>query len=98
MKLLERIRTGDYNLEKIQQNLINFTGQFSKVQLLDGILLKGLVVNTSLQLSHKLGRIPQGYIIVSKNANANVWNDIPFTKDFINLNSSGNVTIDMWVF
>lgn len=97
MKDLKRIRTNNYELERIQQNMIDYTSQFKKAVINDGILLKDLEINTTLTVSHLLNRNLIGYFVVKKNANADIWSSLSDDKILV-LNSSSNVTINLWVF
>ena len=97
MKDFKRLRTGEYKLDQVQENLSQFFKQFKDVPLLDGILIKDQRINTTLSLDHKLNRQALGYIITKKSANATVWNGDIDNKT-IELTSSGDVTIDIWVF
>lgn len=71
------------------------------IEMLDGLKISSvsLKANTELQIPHKLGREYLGYLITSKNANANVWTSSTDNKDkYLNLTSSADVTVDIWVY
>ena len=97
MKNLQRLRTSDYKLERIQQNTLDFVNQFKDNPILTGIHLKNIEINTTLNLEHKLNRLPIGYIVTRRSADSTVW-DTEITSDVISLVSSASVTIDLWVF
>ena len=58
-----------------------------------------LIAGSFVKVPHKLGAVYRGWSVVRKNANANVWEQAPtMPKQFIELNCSANVTVDLWVF
>ena len=77
-----------------------FFTQFLNNPLLNGVLLTGVELgSTATQVPHSLGREPQGWIIVNKNADANVWQSSKdLSKAFVTLQASADVTVDLWVF
>jgi len=97
MKDYKKIRTGNYNIDKIQDNLTQYLNQFDGLFILDGILHKDIEINTSFALEHKLGRLPIGYIVIKKDTNAIIYNG-DITVALLNLSSSASVTADIWVF
>ena len=70
-------------------------------QLLEGRLVTvTLTAGAFTQVTHGLGRQPQGYIVVRRNANAVIW-DQPNGTDanaFLYLQPSATVTATLWVF
>ena|SRR5690349_21617659 len=59
-----------------------------------GVVLTSGVVN---RVAHQLGRIPLNWLVVDKNAQADVWRDTTFTatNDLFGLRSSATVTVDI---
>jgi hypothetical protein len=68
--------------------------------LLDGLTLNNIVLtaNTPATYNHSLGRQQRGYIITYQNANAAVWVTQAFNSKTITLESSANVTLNLWNF
>ena len=97
MKDLRILRTKDKDLERIQQFSIEFVNQFKNNPSLNGIHFTEIEINTTLSLSHKLNRIPLGYIVTKKSADTNIW-DTAIDDKTISLVSSVSVVIDLWVF
>lgn len=65
---------------------------------LRGNLIEGVALTTTAsKLEHKLGVSPLGYIIVSQSANAVVYSSAK-DENFLTLQSSASVTINIWVF
>lgn len=84
-------------LNTFQQNVDDAFNELNKVSILNNTTIENIVVNTTATVSHKLKRKPQGYIIISRSANAQVWNDSP-TDTTLVLRSSTNVTVSILVF
>lgn len=101
MKDLKKIKGTTAELTRLQSNLDNWAQTMQKTGIVNGVLLQdiSLVSSTINTVEHKLGRTPLGYIVVTKNANANIWNEVStFTSKFLMLQCSSDVTISLWVF
>lgn len=100
IKDFKKVAGADADVAKLQQRLEEFFAQFITNPLLDGVLLKQVKLSSSAtQVSHNLGREPQGWLVVNKNANADVWqSSTNLPKSFIALTATADVTIDLWVF
>ena len=94
-----KISTPNEELDRVQDNVELFANQLT-IPILSGTLLKDISLSSSeTQVSHKLSRAYQGFIITKINANENVWvSSETRANSFINLTASGAVTIDLWVF
>jgi predicted Zn-dependent protease with MMP-like domain len=102
IKSLKTIELPD-EVAKFQYNVVEAFTNIASVEILNGVLLKQveLVTGQDNNVNHKLGREPQGYIIVRKRANSNIWDsqDTNKFKDLtLVLNCSANVTVDLWIF
>jgi len=69
-----------------------------KNPLNNGILLQLPLLNGANIINHKLGRNPQGYIIVDQDASASFYRLAPFNHLTLALNSSANVNVSLYVF
>lgn len=58
-----------------------------------GVQLSG----TTVKVPHQLGRVPVGWLVTDKNAQADVWRDISVTStgDTIPLKASATVTVTL---
>jgi hypothetical protein len=93
-----RIRATNTDLQTVQDNLIGSIEQLIKQQILDGVLLESVAIGTTpTTVSHKLSRIPQGYIVVSKNGPGDIY-DLQRDSKTITLQSTVAVTTKIWVF
>lgn len=91
------------NVNKFQENVDVYLSQITAPFLLDGRLLENVQLLTGAPnlIEHKLGRKPLGFLVVRKRAQADVWDnqDANVFKDrSIDLRSSANVTVDIYVF
>lgn len=102
--MLPQVQVSQINDPVIRQAIQLLTFPLNKllsIEMLDGLKISSvsLKANTELQISHKLGREYLGYLVTSKNANANVWNSSTSQKDkYLKLTSSADVTVDLWVY
>lgn len=99
---LKKIKTQIFELQQFQDSVAEVLGPIRAAEVVDGVLISGVVIPTGTpkSVAHKLGRPPQGWIVVSKNAASDVWEDITysFRSKFLRLSSSADVTINLWVF
>lgn len=100
--VFKKIGTDDLILDKFQTNVDQVLTSISSRRIIDGILLRDIVLTTSaLLVPHLLGHPIDGYIVVKSNANAVVYDDEATNtiKDrFIKLLASATVTVTLWVF
>ncbi len=91
------------DVQKLQTNLKQFLRPILKSSIIDGVLVKDLTLVTGSPntVKHTLGRKLQGWIVVRQRASAIIWDDqdtnmIPSST--LVLQTSANVTVDLWVF
>ena len=82
----------------VQDNVTNAFSTLSTMQILDGSLITNIKLSSGdNKVAHGLNRIPLGWIVVDRSANANLyrssWDDRNIT-----INSSATSTIALWVF
>ena len=79
--------------------LFETLGQVVNKEIIDGILLEdlSLVSGITNPIPHRLGRNPRGWLLVAKNANADVWEG-ERDKSFISFECDNDVIISLWVF
>jgi hypothetical protein len=96
----KEIQTEIDELDRVQSNIALYAKPLSENVMIQGVLLKDIALTTSETLvEHKLGTDYQGWIIVDKNANANVYvssKNLP--KRFLALTATATVTVSIWVF
>lgn len=94
-----RIRTTDRDLSKVQDAVAGPLRDVVTNKIINGTLVTdvALASATTTILNHKLGKTPQGYIVVKKSAAATIY-DTEFTATTMTLHSSAAVTVSLWVF
>jgi hypothetical protein len=103
LKGFKKIHTDNRELNKIQSNVEQLIEPFLNSEVVNGVLLKDIVLDSSKTnlISHKLGRKPQGWIVIGKNANSVIWDSQSSNTKadkILELLCSANVTINLWVF
>lgn len=61
------------------------------------VLEKDLTSGTALKIPHKLGRTPEGWLVVDRDASATVHR-VSWDKDFLELQADADVSVKVWVF
>ena len=95
------IKSASAEMTKLQDALAKVFNAIQIKQLLDGRLITNIEITSASikEVEHGFQRDLRGWIVVRKNANANVWESVSnLPKRPLNLNSSANVTISLWVF
>lgn len=102
IKAFKKLETEEDSGNLIQENIASVVEPLLRSPIVNGVLLKGvtLVTGTINQISHTLGRAPQGWIVVRQDANANIWQVNPkqLSSTLLQIQVSANVTVDLWVF
>lgn len=86
---------------RVQDNVNSAFIPLQSAQIINGQVLKGILLTTGQDnpVSHKLGRELVGYIVIKKNANADVWDSTSATPTLtVVLQTSANCTVDLYVF
>lgn len=97
---MKKIQTDNLELSRVQDYAAEALEPIEECILIDGVLLKSipLVTGKVNLIAHKLGRRPIGYIVVGQDADASVWQSASKLPDrIIALNTSNNVTVNIWV-
>ena len=103
MDLFRKINTGDSNLQRIQDNIEKVLNPLARKEISDGLLIEdvAIVSGTMKSIDHGLGRKLRGWFAVRVSANAVIWDNQStnlFPTRTLNLQSSANVTVSLWVF
>ncbi len=99
MKAMREIQVESFELDQVQTNAITAVNDINSKVIIDGTLLSNVVIAAaSTPISHKLQRLPLGYIIVSKNGPGDIYQAAPSTTLNLNLQSTIAVTANIWVF
>lgn len=98
LKSLKRVNFKDEETNALQENVYQFLNQINPV-ITSGVLITSVNVGTSpSKIEHKLGRTPQGFYVVDKNSNSNVWRSSISDNRYLTLTASTPSTISIWVF
>jgi hypothetical protein len=88
--------------DQFQREAAEIFKGMGKREILQGILLTSLSIGTSTtKVSHGLGRVPLGFIVVDKTANSDIYRDGTVTTErdlFLHLKATTATTISLWVF
>lgn len=97
-----KVQVDDDTLNRVQDRLRVAIGALTSVPLLDGVLLENVMLTAGsfTPVAHNLTRPWQGYLVISRTANAVVWNQAPVADaaTFLYLQPSATVTVNIWVF
>ena len=98
-----RVLQADVDVTLSQDRMQEVTDFIERCSLIDGKLVSDAELTTGQdnEVGHGLGRIPQGYIVVDRNANSVVSTSSTLNrnpKNSLILNCSANVTVSLWVF
>lgn len=85
------------NLNRVQDNIATAWRRIVADVLLNRITVTADIAATNTTIVHNLGRTPVGYLIISKNANADVWT-VSLARGEIVLIASAPVTVTMYLF
>lgn len=96
----KRLKSSTPELDRVQDNIQQYTTQLDTNPLLGGVLIKDVALSTTeVKVEHKLGREPQGWLIVKKNAAQDIYESSSFLpKRYLSLTAAGTVTASIWVF
>lgn len=98
LKSLKRVNFKSEEANLLQENVYQFLNQINPITN-SGILLFNVSVGASAtKIDHRLGRKPQGFYIIDKTSDSNVWRSAPFDDLYLTLTSSSPTTISLWIF
>jgi hypothetical protein len=102
MKALRRFRTGDENLDRLQDALQEWARQLDRNPWLDGVLLEGVALAAGTNvITHKLGRALRGWWLVRRvraGGAANYPSELASDEDTLTLDATGAETVSIWVW
>ena len=101
---MKRLVTTNYSnpdLVDLQANLISFLQQFFELPVLSGVTIQNvpLVAGMDNLINHKLGKAIQGWMVIRKNAAADVYEQpVALPSKQINLHTSADCTVSLYIF
>lgn len=85
-------------LNKVQQNLQNALNPILKSAIVAGLQIDNVALSTSpTDVDHKLGRLPQGWLLVDRSSDATVWATAK-NKSVLTLTASAATVVSLWVY
>lgn len=98
MQGLAIFQTNNKDLLLLQTSWSTALSPLLKNPIANGILIETPLINGSNIINHRLGRKPQGYIIVDQDALASFFRSAPFSELTLALDSSANVNVRLYIF
>lgn len=101
MKKFSQFFTKDDNINRLQKNIDETLNQVLNIELLNGNLLEdiALVSGSINTVNHGLDRKYRGWIIVDKDANANIYSSTSNVPEkTLLLNTTLNCVVSIWIF
>lgn len=100
MRIFRKIFTEDPLLQRLQDAIAASFNQFEKLPQLDSVVIQDVTLTSGIdnEVEHKLTRPIQGWQIIRKNANADVWesstvNTTPSSAVILRSSATVKVTI-----
>lgn len=97
----KQIKSDDYELMRVQDNVNSALIPIQNSQIIDGQVLKSISLKTGQPniINHRLNRDIVGYIVIRKNADANVWDASSLTPSLtILFYTDLDCQVDLYVF
>jgi len=101
LKRFKRLNTNNYEVATLQSNVSEFVGQFTGNPLLNGNIIKEVVLVSGeiTAVSHGLDRKPIGYLVIAANASVDIYELVSITPNSV-LNIAANATaiVNLYIF
>jgi hypothetical protein len=91
------VASQDEELNRVQSNLRAALDPVSRDLLLNRLQLTADITTSDTTIQHSLGRVPAGWIVIDKNANADIWR-VSLTNTTIVLRASASVKAKIFIF
>jgi hypothetical protein len=88
----------DPEVRKVQDSIEPTIRDIVGKSILDGLLLEDISLSSGSNIiSHRLGRVPRGWIVVRKSSTATIY-DNSIDEYYLNLTASAVCRVSLWVF
>lgn len=98
----KKLTVSDEGMNRVQEYINLALRPILASSIGNGVLLTNIeLASGANEVEHKLGREPQGYLVVQKDANESVWDSQSTNtrkRIILSLNTSGACTVSLWVF
>ena len=91
------VASQDEELNRVQSNIRASLDPVSRDLLLNRLQLTADIGTSDTSIQHALGRVPAGWIVIDKNANADIWR-VSLTNTTIVLRASAPVKAKIFIF
>lgn len=103
MKALRTLQFEDDKLSRQFDAITEWARPVTNSAILDGVLVEQIALGagTVTQVQHMLGRVPRGWAVVRRSADARVWDapeGSPASDKLLALRANAAVTVSLWVF
>lgn len=93
----------DQQINRLQDNVAEVLGRLAGptgIAFLDGVTVSATLINGANTITHKLGRVPQGWIVLDVKASAapNLYRSGAFTSTSFPITAAAACTAVFWVF
>lgn len=86
-------------VQQLSNNVGRTLDSVTSRELLNGIVIPNvLLVSGSTTIFHRLGRVPNGYLVTSRTDNASIWNAPLNNVSTMTLITPTATTCSLWVF
>lgn len=97
LKSFMKLFTKDQDLMRLQTNIAAAIEQIIRREILDYVIIDAAVSATATSFNHGLGRLPVGWIVIDKDATADVWSTAKDVRS-ITLQTSLTANIKLLIF
>ena len=76
MRSFTKVRTGNNDLDRVQDNIASALAPLTSLPLVGGVLIQSIALKSggaANYVPHTLGRKPIGYIVSRQRAQADIW-------------------------
>lgn len=88
------------SVERLASSVVRVLNGLAASEIISGSLITDVDLGTTaVRVAHKLGRKPLGYIVIRRDSDATVFEQVEDREDFfLNLKASATVRVNLWVF
>jgi len=99
VKHVQTINVNDYELNRVQDNLVEVVNTIADKPIVDGVLIKRVILAAGSDnlVIHGLSRTPSLVLVGTPNTNAVVWQTGVVTDSYVVIRTSADCTVNMWV-
>ncbi len=98
MKAYRKIKAVNSEVAALQSSVEEALNPVLRAELLNGVAITAVAVTVAgVEVEHKLGRPPIGFLITDIDADANVWRTA-WNSFTITLDATASATINLWVY